>query len=83
MNKHPDRPNYPTFRMTHYGYELNRTTGQPRLSRQQFYLQCAGDEEFKAAWAPFLDLEYVESADLLEDAPLLTDTPHEKRMESL
>lgn len=62
MNKAAGDHNFPTFGMAYYGHEAGREAGQPALSRQDFYLRCDDDDDFKAAWAPlsFLDLEYIE-----------------------
>ena len=74
MNKSAGSHNFSTFRMVYYGYDANRAAGQPWLTRQDFYLRCANDEDFKASWAPFLDLEYIEDEELRELAPL-TSSP--------
>lgn len=60
--------------MCHYGYDLSRDPSQPALSRQAFYLKCHSDDDFKATYAPFLDLEYVESDELQDDAAV-SSTP--------
>lgn len=64
MNKSEGSHNYPTLRMCYYGYVENGARGQGPLSLQEFYLRCARDDEFKAGYAPFLDLEYITDAEL-------------------
>ncbi len=64
MNKSEESHNYPTLRMCYYGYVENGARGQGRLSLPEFYLRCAGDDEFKANYAPFLDLEHVGDEEL-------------------
>lgn len=64
MNTSDRNHNFPTLRMVYYGYTENGERGQVPLSLQDFYLRCASDDEFKATYAPFLDLEYVETAEL-------------------
>lgn len=66
MNNSERSHNLPTLRMRHFGYTENAERGQTALSLQDFYLRGAHDDEFKATYAPFLDLEYVEDADLQE-----------------
>jgi hypothetical protein len=78
MNKNASSHNCPTFRMVHYGYELNCAASQPALNRHECYLRCARNDEFKATWAPFLDLEYVESDELTEDSGMATNGPADK-----
>lgn len=67
MPKSERSHNFPTLMMCYYGFTENAERGQTHLSLQSFYLRCARDDEFKATYAPFLDLEYVESEELQQE----------------
>ena len=64
MKKSTSSRNYPTLRMCFFGFLETRERGQGPLSLQEFFVRCAEDNEFKASYAPFLDLEYIEDEEL-------------------